>query len=62
MRYIGVYDGANFDGGGSTQLLTRLTPTSDFTVMVRSSDTAGTQPKDTRAVINSVLVYIKNEE
>ena len=59
MCYYGVASGANFDGGGSTQLLTRLTPTSDFKVIVRSSDTGSTNVKDTRAVVNTVLVYIK---
>ena len=38
MRYFGVYNGANFDGGGSTQLIS-LNPTSnELEVVVRSSD------------------------
>lgn len=62
MRYIGVYNGANFDGGGSTQLITRFSPSEEFKVVVRSSDTHSYTPKETRNVINSVLVYIENGE
>lgn len=62
MRYIGVRDGANMDGGGSTQLLVRETPESKFKVWVRSSDTGSTYVGQTRPVINSILVFIENEE
>ena len=62
MRYIGVYSAGNLDGGGSTQLITRLSPSEDFTVIVRSSDTDSYAPKETRTVINGILVYVENEE
>ena len=61
MRYIGVYSGANFDGGGSTQLVARPSVTEDFKVYVRSSDTGSTSISSTRNVINSVLVYVDKE-
>ena len=61
MRYIGVYSGANFDGGGSTQLIARPSLDSDFKVYVRSSDTGSTNVSSTRSVINSVLVYVDKE-
>lgn len=62
MRYVGVVDGANFDGGGSTQLITRNTPLSDFKVVVRSSDYGTSNLNDTRSVINAIMIYVKNEE
>ena len=60
MRYYGVYSGANFDGGGSTQLITKNPTTDQFEVTVRSSD-YGAEPAvtETRSVINTLLVYIK---
>ena len=61
MRYIGVYSGANFDGGGSTQLIARPSTNEDFKVYVRSSDTGSTSISSTRNVINSVLVYVDKE-
>lgn len=59
MRYYGVYSGANFDGGGSTQLLTRNLETKEFDVTVRSSDYGTTIPTASRHVINSLLVYVE---
>ena len=61
MRYIGVYSGANFDGGGSTQLIARPSINEDFKVYVRSSDTGSTNVSSTRGVFNSVLVYVDKE-
>ena len=60
MRYYGVYSGANFDGGGSTQLITKNPVTDSFEVTVRSSD-YGEKPDviQSRPVINTLLVYIK---
>lgn len=58
MRYIGVYSGANLDGGGSTQLISRENLNSDFKVLVRSSDTGSTQLNNSRVIANSILVYV----
>lgn len=61
MRYYGVYNGANFDGGGSTQLIS-LNPTSnELEVVVRSSDYGTSVLSNSRSVINSLLVYIESE-
>lgn len=61
MRYFGVYNGANFDGGGSTQLIS-LNPTSkELEVVVRSSDYGTSTLSNSRSVINTLLVYIKEE-
>ena len=61
MRYYGVYVGANFDGGGSTSLITRsgYNGSGDFEVIVRSSDYGTTSLTASRSVINSVLVVLK---
>lgn len=59
MRYYGVYNGANFDGGGSTSLITRNPQTDQLEVTVRSSDYATTNLNDSRNVINSLLVTTK---
>ncbi len=56
MRYYGVYSGANFDGGGSTQLITRNMQTNEFEVIVRSSDYGTSTLTNSRGVINSLLV------
>ena len=61
MRYYGVYSGANFDGGGSTQLITRNFTTNEFEVTVRSSDFGTTILDNSRGVINSILVTQKYE-
>ena len=57
MVYYNIKNGANFDGGGSTQLTVNLNGTK--TVMVRSSDTGLTDLTATRSVINTVLVTEK---
>lgn len=57
MAYYGIKNGANFDGGGSTQLIVNENGTK--TVKVRSADTASTELYNTRKVINSVLVVSK---
>ena len=59
MRYFGCYDAANFDGGGSSQLITRDSLQQDFVVKTRSSDYRTYNVKQTRAVINSILVTTK---
>ena len=61
MRYYGIYNGANFDGGGSTQLITRegFNGSGDFKVVVRSSDFGTYNLNDTRSVINTLLVTTK---
>ena len=59
MRYFGCYDAANFDGGGSSQLVARNSVNSDFVVKTKSSDTNSTSVTSTRAVINSILVTTK---
>ena len=59
MRYYGVYSGANFDGGGSTQLITRNFETNEFEVTVRSSDFGTYILDNSRGVINSILVTTK---
>lgn len=59
MRYFGCYDAANFDGGGSSQLITRDSLNSNFIVRTKSSDTNSTTLTSTRLVINSILVTTK---
>ena len=60
MRYYGVYSGANFDGGGSTQLITKNPVTDQFEVTVHSSDYGeNSEPYQSRDVINALLVYIR---
>lgn len=57
MAYYGIEDGANFDGGGSTQLI--VNENGVKTVKVRSADTASYETTSTRAVINTILVASK---
>ncbi len=57
MTYYGIKNGANFDGGGSTQLIVNENGTR--TVKVRSADTASTKLTETRKVINTILVVSK---
>lgn len=57
MAYYGVKNGANFDGGGSTQLTT--VKGGAKTVLVRSSDTGSSDASSTRKVINTILVVEK---
>ena len=61
MRYFGVYNGANFDGGGSTQLISLNPTTNELEVVVRSSDYGTSTLSNSRSVINTLLVYIKGE-
>ena len=61
MRYYGVYSGANFDGGGSTQLITKNPQTNEFEVTVRSSDYGTYVLENSRPVINTLLVYVKEK-
>lgn len=58
MRYYGCYDAANFDGGGSTQLITKAKG-GEATVQTRSSDNGGSGLTDTRIVMNSIIVTTK---
>lgn len=59
MRYYGVLNGANLDGGGSTQLLNKNLSTNEFEVVVRSSDYGTYVVNNSRNVINSILVYVR---
>ena len=60
MRYIGCYDAMNFDGGGSTQLVTRNTNAQDgFELRVRSSDYGSYGLNSCRKVYNTLLVTTK---
>ena len=61
MRFYGVYSGANFDGGGSTQLINKNVSTGEFEVVVRSSDYGTSILENSRKVINSILVTKKYE-
>ena len=57
MRYMGCYDACNFDGGGSSQLITRSdNGKGDFTVKTRSSDFCTYNLNDTRSVLNTIMV------
>ena len=57
MAFYGVNNGANFDGGGSTQLTVNKDGTK--TVVVRSSDKGTYGLDDSRAVINTIMVASK---
>ncbi len=57
MTYYGIVDGANFDGGGSTQLT--VNKGTQKTVVVRSSDTGSFELDSSRKVMNTVLVVEK---
>lgn len=60
MRYIGCYDAMNFDGGGSTQLLTKNdNGNGDITVNVRSSDYGTYDASSSRKVYNTLIVSTK---
>ena len=62
MRYFGVYSGANFDGGGSTQLITRNFETDEYEVTIRNSDYGTTILEQSRLVVNSILVIKNNDD
>ncbi len=57
MRYFGCYDAANFDGGGSSQLITNVN--GSYVVQTRSSDTGSTSLESTRPVLNTIIVTTK---
>lgn len=57
MRYFGCFDAANFDGGGSSQLVVK--ENGSYVVKTRSSDTGSTEVTSTRSVINSIIVTSK---
>ena len=57
MYYNNVVNGANFDGGGSTQLICKMNGVD--TVLVRSSDTGSTDLTSTRLVMNVIMVVEK---
>ena len=54
--YYGCKQAANFDGGGSTQLVVRGEEEETGRVVIRSSDTASTGLTNTRPVMNAILV------
>ena len=57
MMYNNIINGANFDGGGSTQLICKIDGVD--TVLVRSSDTGSTELTNTRPVMNVIMVTEK---
>lgn len=60
MREIGCYDAMNFDGGGSTSLISRnLLTESDYRVNVRSSDYGTYKLSQSRQIYNCLLVTTK---
>lgn len=60
MRYIGCYDAMNFDGGGSTQLITKNdNGNGEANVQVRSSDYGTFELEDSRKVYNTVIISTK---
>lgn len=60
MRYIGCYDAANFDGGGSSQLCVKNNNgLGDYVVKTISSDTGIAKIDKTRLVLNSIMVTTK---
>ena len=57
MLYTNVLNGANFDGGGSTQLICNID--GENKVIVRSSDTGSDNLTSTRSVMNVIMVTEK---
>ena len=57
MRYFGCYDAANFDGGGSSQLV--VNDNGSYIVKTKSSDTASAAAESTRKVMNTIIVTSK---
>ena len=57
MYYNNIVNGANFDGGGSTQLICKVDGVD--TVFVRSSDTGSSELTSTRLVMNVIMVTQK---
>lgn len=60
MRYYGCAMAANFDGGGSTNLLVKE-ENKDLAVWTRSADYGTYELEDSRPVINTLLVVKKND-
>lgn len=56
MSYNNILEGANFDGGGSTQLVVKKGKEDSPKVLVRSSDTGSDSPLSSRAVMNAILI------
>ena len=56
MCYYGIKNGANFDGGGSTQLSVKKSARDALSVVVRSSDTGSRVIAESRPVFNTLLV------
>lgn len=56
MCYYGIKEGANFDGGGSTQLSVKTSASNALSVAVRSSDTGSRELAESRPVFNTLLV------
>ena len=54
--FYGCKEAANFDGGGSTQLVVKGEKDAAARTLVRSADTGTTELLDTRPVMNSILV------
>lgn len=61
MYFYGCVQGANFDGGGSTQLVVRGEGEAAGRVYVRCADNASSDVDTSRAVMNSLLVTSKKE-
>ncbi len=60
MRYIGCYDAANFDGGGSSQLCVKNNNgLGEYEVKTISSDTGEAKIESTRRVLNTIMVTTK---
>lgn len=64
MRYYGVYNAGNFDGGGSTQLIVRegYNGSGEHKLVVRSSDYGTYNLTAARGVINSILICTKKNK
>lgn len=65
IYYYGCSQAANFDGGGSTQLVVRKEGEETGTVLVRSADYSAQEGKDpakTRSVANTLLITSKTED
>lgn len=59
MIYYGIETGANFDGGGSTQLIARQGADAQPEVIIRSSDTGSYTLAASRKVMNTLMVTTK---
>ncbi len=59
VYYYGCVQAANFDGGGSSQLIVKGEDYDEAKVLVRSSDTASYELLNTRSVISSLLITSK---